>query len=304
MVVVTAERPNLRNDNMLRGRSARFGPYLVSHIQHPATKVELTGDNFGHPWRCARMTFVLDGEMRLQSGTKREVIGPRCAALTVGWQPMKIETTGARVLEVDIAVERTQMTNFLGNESLVVWPPETALPSATCAALRELLMQPGANDQSRNETTRVVDQLLTAVVTFRPKAELNRECVVVDREHIIEYVLKNHTNSDLSPIRIASHFGISTRTLHRLFSNDARTICGYLAQARLDSALAMLRNPQLAELTFEQVAERSGHGSLAALRRAILSETGKTPAEVRADTLIDSAAPPASQMPDSPVLRV
>ena len=280
------DRNGLRNDNALRGRSARFGPYQVSHIQHPAMRLESDGDNFGHPWRAVRMTFVLDGELKLQMGTHSEVVGPRCAALTVGWQPVKMETSGARVLEVDIAVERTQMNGFLKCDDLVVWPPETALPSATCAALRELLMQPGANDTVRNETTRVVDQLLTAVVTCRPEPEMTHECVIVDREHILEYVRAHHTNQELSPIRIANHFGISTRTLHRLFEGDTQTICGYLAEARINSALTQLRDRNMADATLEQIAELSGYGSALALRRAVLSATGKTPSEVRAETFV------------------
>lgn len=286
MVTATVAKPfsvesaRVRGESPLRGRSARFGPYMVSHVQHAANRVEMAGDNFGHPWRTARMMFVLDGELKLQVGAHSEVVGPRCAALTVGWQPGKMETTGARVLEVDIAVERTQMNSFLGNDDLVVWPPETALPSATCAALRELLMQPGANDKARNETTRVIDQLLTAVVTFRPEPELAHECVIVDREHILDYVREQHTSQELSPIRIANHFGISTRTLHRLFEGDTQTICGYLAEARLNTALAHLRNNR-SDATLEQVADMSGYGSAEAMRRAVLSATGKTPSEVR-----------------------
>jgi len=264
-----------------RYRSARFGPYIVSHIQHGPNKVWFSADNFGHPWRAVRLIFMLDGEMTLQVRDRTEVIGPRCAALTIGWHPLGFETPGARVIEVDFAVERAQMGCDFEDDTLVIWQPETALPSATCAALRELLTQPGANDAVRTETTRVVDQLITSVVSFRPKQAPINEYGLADRESILAYLQDNHTNRDLSLIRIANHFSVSTRTLHRLFEDDKQTICGHLAEARLNTALAKLQDPALAPNTLEEIAEQSGYASSMAMRRAVLAATNQTPSELR-----------------------
>jgi AraC-like DNA-binding protein len=273
-----------------RYRSARFGPYIVSHIQHGANKVWFPADNFGHPWRAVRLIFVLDGQITLQAKERTAVVGPRCAALTVGWQPLGFETAGARVIEVDFAIERAQTGCSFEEDSLIIWQPETALPSATCAALRELLTQPGATDTVRTETTRVVDQLITSVVSFRPKPAPINEYGLADRESVLAYLRDNHTNRDLSLIRIANHFSVSTRTLHRLFEDDTQTICSHLAQERLNTALTRLKDSAWASSNLEEIAEQSGYASSMALRRAVLAATNKTPSEFRSFELTNSVA--------------
>ena len=263
-----------------RRRSARFGAYLVSLVQTGPVNHRVPGDNFGHPWRCVRLTVVLDGEVHIKTSGTIEVLGPRAAALAVGWRPIEFSTPGAIVIEVDIAVERTAMRGTFDDSPLTVWGPEAVLPGATASALRELVVRQGV-PEVREETVRVVEQLVGAVATCRPETRSTVLLEQVERSRVIQHIAAHHAERELTPAVIAAHFGVSTRTLHRLFEGEERTVCGWIAHERLRSALTRLHDPRYASVTLEEIAEMCGYGSALALRRAVQSATGSTPSELR-----------------------
>ena len=264
-----------------RRRSARFGAYLVSLVQTGPFTTRIPGDNFGHPWRAVRLVVVLDGEVTVKAGGTIEVLGPRSAALCVGWRPHEVSTQGALVIEVDVAVERTSMRGTFDETPLTVWPPDAVLPGATASALRELVCQPGTVPEVRQETVRVVEQLVGALATSRPETRSAVLLEQVERSRVVQYIGAHHADNDLTPASIAEHFGVSTRTLHRLFEGEERTVCGWISHERLRSALNRLHDPRYAGVTLEDLAELCGYGSALALRRAVQGATGSTPSELR-----------------------
>lgn len=264
-----------------RRRSARFGAYLVSLVQTGPMSSRLPGDNFGHPWRAVRLLLVLDGELTVKTAGTIEVLGPRGAALAVGWRPMELASQGALVVEVDIAVERTSMRGTFDETPLTVWSADAVLPGATAAALRELVCRPGVVPEVRAETVRVVEQLVGALATCRPETRSAVLLEQVERSRVVQHIAAHHAENDLTPAAIAEHFGVSTRTLHRLFEGEERTVCGWIAHERLRSALARLHDPRYAGVTLEDLAELCGYGSALALRRAVQAATGSTPSELR-----------------------
>jgi AraC-like DNA-binding protein len=271
---------------MDRRRSARFGAYTVSLHQCGPSAVKYTGDNFGHPWRTARLTVVMDGEMTIKAAGATEVLTQRCAALAIGWRPSEVHTEGALLHEVDIAVERSALRGSFDASPLTVWGKDAVLPSATAAALRELVYHQSETPEVRAETNRVVEQLIAGVATCRvtsPKSDLLLE--QIERERVVGYVSEHFCEQALTPAKIADHFGVSTRTLHRLFEGEDKSVCGWIAYERLNSALDKLRDPRQATQTLEDIAESCGYGSALALRRAVAAETGHTPSEVRAEAM-------------------
>ncbi|WP_425955797.1 helix-turn-helix transcriptional regulator [Xylanimonas sp. McL0601] len=264
-----------------RRRSARFGSYIVSLVQTGQVHQRIAGDNFGHPWRAVRLIVVLDGEVSLKTAGTIEVLEPRAAALAVGWRPLEVSSPGALVVEVDVAVERTAMRGTFDDTPLTVWGPDAVLPGATASALRELVCRPGVVPEVRAETVRVVEQLVGAVATCRPETRSAVLLEQVERSRVIQHIGVHHAARDLTPASIAAHFGVSTRTLHRLFEGEERTVCGWIAHERLRSALARLHDPRYAAVTLEDVAELCGYGSSLALRRAVQAATGSTPSELR-----------------------
>jgi AraC-like DNA-binding protein len=264
-----------------RRRTVRFGAYLVSLVQSGPFSMRIPGDNFGHSWRAVRLMLVLDGELTIKTAGTIEVLGPRAAALAVGWRPLEVTSPGALIIEVDVAVERTAMRGTFDEAPLTVWGSEVVLPSATAAALRELVVRPGTVPEVRAETVRVVEQLVGALATSRPETRTTVLLEQVERSRVVQYIAAHHSENDLGPASIAEYFGVSTRTLHRLFEGEERTVCGWIAHERLRSALARLHDPRYATVTLEDLAELCGYGSALALRRAVQAATGATPSELR-----------------------
>jgi len=264
-----------------RRRSARFGAYLVSLVQTGPVHHRVPGDNFGHPWRCVRLIVVLDGEVTIKMAGTVEILEARCAALAAGWRPIEFASSGATVVEVDVAVERTSMRGTFDDTPLTVWGADAVLPAAMASALRELVVRPGV-PEVRTETVRVVEHLVGAVATARPETRSTELIEQVERSRVIQHIATHHSDRDLTPAGIASHFGVSTRTLHRLFEGEDRTVCGWIAHERLCSALAKLRDGGYLGVTLEDIAEMCGYGSALALRRAVHAATGSTPSELRA----------------------
>jgi len=223
---------------------------------------------------------VLDGEMTIKTAGTIEVLGPRAAAMAVGWRPIEFASPGATIIEVDVAVGRTPMRGTFDETPLTVWGSDTVLPAAMASALRELLVRPGI-PETREEAVRVVEFLVSSVITSRSETRSTALLEQVERSRVIQHITTNHCNRDLTPATIAEHFGVSTRTLHRLFEDEGRTVCGWIAHERLRSALSRLRDPQYQTMTLEEIANSCGYGSALALRRAIQAATGSTPSELR-----------------------
>lgn len=261
-------------------RSTRFGPYLLSLVSHGPVTLRGTGDNFGHKVRTVRLGFVFEGELTVSAAEASHVLQPAAAALVLGWRPVDLVTPGAKLLEVDIAVDSTELRGSFEDETLLVWGPEAVLPSATAAALRELVNHPGVTEATRAETTRVVEQLVTAMATLPPVIRHVVQTEPLDRKAVRKYIRRQFADVELSPTTIAEHFGVSTRTLHRLFEPDKKTVSQLIGDERLAAALTALKNPRL-DQTLEELATSCGYGSGLALRRAVLAATGKTPSDLR-----------------------
>jgi len=265
-----------------RRRSTRFGPYLVSLVRLAPGTISVPGDNFGNPSRTARIAFVHDGQLTVSAlGTTAELL-PAHAAMAVGWRPLELATGGTSFVEVDISVDTSSHNFGLEDEGLVVWRPEMALPSATAAALRELIAHPGVAGETRGETVRVVEQLITALLHLRPEPEAPPPNESMEHSRIVAYIAEQHADPHLTPASIADHFRISTRTLHRIFEGADYTVCQAIATERLAAAQALLTNPKTRRMSIEEVAHTCGYGSGLAMRRAVLAATGMTPSQLRA----------------------
>jgi len=193
-----------------RIRSATFGPVAISLAKHGTYETHLPGNNFGLPWRAARFFFPMEGELRFRPNTNSEVwpveqsaentriwpveqrsgrrnqpngnetdshtVGAKAAALAVGWHPVHLACEGAQVLEVDVATERFAARDLLNKFKFTTWAAHTCLPSATAAALHELLERPASSEPIRAETNRVVESLITALLQV---AHLSTETATV-----------------------------------------------------------------------------------------------------------------------------
>lgn len=106
-------------------------------------------------------------------------------------------------------------------------------------------------------------------------------------DRIILILKRNAHAPNFGPDQVSEVLGMSRRSLERIFSAHGRTVAQTLREVRVEAALQLLREEPPHSL--EEVAERSGFGSVDSLRRACLRHLGKTPRDIRdAGGLIES----------------
>jgi AraC-like DNA-binding protein len=87
----------------------------------------------------------------------------------------------------------------------------------------------------------------------------------------------------LAPGDVARRVGVSTRYLHRLFSDDGPSFGRWLLARRLERCHAALTDPALAHWTVTQVAFEHGFADPSYFARAFKARYGVTPRQRRAD---------------------
>lgn len=92
-------------------------------------------------------------------------------------------------------------------------------------------------------------------------------------------VLHQSINSEFNITKFCQQYGISSRSLHRLFKNQTNmTISEYLQKLRLCRAMSLLRNSQLAINT---IAAECGYNDSNYFSLVFKKETTKTPSQYR-----------------------
>lgn len=130
--------------------------------------------------------------------------------------------------------------------------------------------------------TRAIDSLLLSLLaSAQESTDHSRSKSAVERSVITNFISTHFTSSELSTSTVAAHYGMSTRSLQRLFSEVNQSVSENIQQRRLEHAVAILLDDRFVELSVEGVALRSGFAGSDQLRRAIAQEMDTTPTELR-----------------------
>jgi AraC-like DNA-binding protein len=98
---------------------------------------------------------------------------------------------------------------------------------------------------------------------------------------ILDFVERRLGDPALSPGTISAAHHISTRTLHRLFQREGRTVAAWIRDRRLDRCRHDLADPRLATRPVHMVARHWGFTDAAHFTRAFQHAYGRTPTEFR-----------------------
>ncbi len=102
-----------------------------------------------------------------------------------------------------------------------------------------------------------------------------------DRQRVLTFIDANLTNPNLSVGFIGRAFGISTRTLQKLFADDEVHLGEHIQRTRLSHARMALRDPLRSHQTIARIADEFGFSDAAHFSRAFRSAFGCTPREYR-----------------------
>lgn len=126
----------------------------------------------------------------------------------------------------------------------------------------------------------VLDLLVTALSfgeTDSARGDVKGEYLCRTRQ----FIQRNLHDADLSPLKIASAIGISTRYLHHLFREEGISCCRYIQRQRLEGCRQAFGNAALDHLGTSDIAFRHGFNDAAHFSRRFRAEYGCSPSEFR-----------------------
>lgn len=98
----------------------------------------------------------------------------------------------------------------------------------------------------------------------------------------IKQHLENHlARGDLSPDALARRFGMSARSIQRLFETDGTTFTEFLRELRLKRVHRMLSSPRFDAMSVTEIALACGFGELSHFNRHFRTRFGLSPRDVR-----------------------
>ena len=102
-----------------------------------------------------------------------------------------------------------------------------------------------------------------------------------NRQRILDFVDQNLHDPNLSVGFVAASFGVSTRTVQKLFADDAIPLSNRIRDARMARAKRALGDPRRSHLTITRIAHELGFGSSAQFARVFRTACGCSPSEYR-----------------------
>ena len=96
-------------------------------------------------------------------------------------------------------------------------------------------------------------------------------------EAILAFCRQNLHDSELTPQRVAAHFGISLRTVHLRFELIGQTFRRWLLEHRLDACMAALRDERQRDTNVSEIAYRWGFNDLSHFNKVFRARFNTTP---------------------------
>ncbi len=126
-----------------------------------------------------------------------------------------------------------------------------------------------------------VDCAATALALVAGASATIDALLTSDRQRVLAYIDRNVADPNLSVSSIASAFGVSTRTLQKLFAHDEVHLSERIRLARLTRVRAALHDPLRAHQSISRIAEEFGFLIPAHFSRTFKAMYGSTPREFR-----------------------
>jgi len=199
-----------------------------------------------------------------------------------------VETAEVIVLSVPTDLFDTR-PSFAADEAVVL--PADAPLVAPVFAFAEAAAGIEATDLSGVEhyfLERLLQEMALAISLDQHQTrEVPRERPLFERALTI--LATQCADASLTATSVARDLNVSLRQLERVLEEHGTTLRRELRRARVDHAVALLRDPAYAALTIDRVAEYSGFSNGSSLARAMAAENRPSPARIRSQGAPDAA---------------
>jgi AraC-like DNA-binding protein len=135
---------------------------------------------------------------------------------------------------------------------------------------------------SSTAAVRVADEIAELAIVAAAETGRDEACSGSDRDllrRVHGFVEENLADPGLDSARIAEHFFISTRTLHRLFARHGVTVAAWVKRRRLEASRRALC--ATADVPINLIAARYGFTNASYFSREFAAEFGQSPRRYR-----------------------
>lgn len=105
------------------------------------------------------------------------------------------------------------------------------------------------------------------------------------RAEILRIIEHRSTDPNLSALTVAKELGITPRYVHFLLEKTGKSFTHHVLGRRLDTAAALLREPNWRSSKIADIAAEAGFTDLSYFNRAFRRHFGATPSDIRAGSL-------------------
>ncbi|UCR88591.1 helix-turn-helix domain-containing protein [Mycetocola spongiae] len=269
----------------LRTRVARISCYRIQSVRtEPLNMVERRLDPTNPV--TIRFTFLREGTMIIRQRGRKQVL--RAGDAVIGFDEISADVEyPERVRFVSVTVD--SMIPFPGGlpeDRTMRYIPRDEMFNGAAASFFEALLRPVAFplapvDELRvsRAIAKVINEVLVATTPNRESAAARR---VEERTVVRGYIAAHFTRPDLSVAAIAEHYGMSARSLQRLYSDHGENVSNVIRQRRLEHAVSMLLDARFDGLSIDDISVRSGFAGANQLRRVMGQVMEQTPTQLRA----------------------
>lgn len=259
---------------------ARLGGNPLAELRCDASRLTHrdTADGRGGP---LQVLWQLSGRCHFEQGPQRATLeAGHWTVCDAGRAYAADFSHGARCLTM--LVPRLQCGGWAnGVDVLAALPLSAGGPAQVAKTLLLSLLHEGAPLDARSERAlhdalvALVEQALQLELLGRGRSPRPRQPVDVAR--VQAYVLEHLADPALTVERLAAVFGVSRRSLYNVFAPVGVTPHGFIQQAKLDRASALLRDPDWRREPIQRIAEQCGFADPAHFCRAFHSRHGVAP---------------------------
>ncbi|MDY7099924.1 MAG: helix-turn-helix domain-containing protein [Actinomycetota bacterium] len=139
-----------------------------------------------------------------------------------------------------------------------------------------------AEHQRADLGRRALDLLATALAEATGNTAPGDAVRAINRRRVLAYVDAHLEDRHLAVADVADAFGVSVRTIQKLFADDELTLSGRIRHSRLERARIALRDPRRAHHSVTRIAHDHHFGDAAHFSRAFKAAYGCGPRAYRA----------------------
>ncbi|OHZ37165.1 hypothetical protein BBL07_14725 [Agrobacterium vitis] len=229
------------------------------------------------------LNLQVAGTCRIRQGNRDAITMPGEFTIVDSSEPFLLDYTSDTWEQYAFKIPKHMFDSHVGHEFVArTVTDRTPIGKVVVDFLASIARNPeNLRHSSINMTKTIIDLVAMSLRASTPERDDDRRRTFRSplRQSVLRYVELNFADPEISPAKVAAHFGISTRYLHKLLEEHGETLGQIILAKRLDRCASELRKGTC--LTISEAAFRWGFNDMSYFSRAFRRRFGVAPRDYR-----------------------